>query len=204
MLTLSPPTAPRTETCTCCSWPISSSLSNALGVQETMNRDWLSLNRTAAGSRPSPWRRSQLAPVPPSRQLSATATARPPSATSWADCKTPSRIIASTASQVRRSSARSSSGGLPATWPRQVRAYSEPPSSPRVLPISITRSFEALNPARQTWATSSMIPTIPTTGGGQSEPPLVSLYRLTLPETTGTSSCRQASAIPSTDSLSCQ
>ena len=45
---------------------------------------------------------------------------------------------------------------------------------------------------------------MPITGVGMMPTPLVSLYRLTLPLTTGTPSASHASASPSIASLSCQ
>ena len=52
-------------------------------------------------------------------------------------------------------------------------------------------------------ASCSTTPSIPTTGVGAMSSPAVSLYRLTLPPTTGTSSARQASLMPSIASESC-
>jgi len=48
-----------------------------------------------------------------------------------------------------------------------------------------------------------MSPTIPTTGVGKIEVPLVSLYKETFPDTTGVFNTSQASTIPFVESINC-
>ena len=61
-------------------------------------------------------------------------------------------------------------------------------------------SFSSLNAGPTAFATSSMSPNAPTIGVGNIGVPSVSLYRLALPLTTGTSKAIAASRIPAIDS----
>src|SRR6185312_6875111 len=124
-----------------------------------------SVSSSCSPSVPAP-RKSTWAPWPPARQHSASATAKPPSATSCAERSSPRRTAARIASCALRT-ATTSTSGRPSGSASPRSFASSPPGSDGVNgPANAIASPSAAKPSRPARAASGRRPTIPTTGVG--------------------------------------
>src|SRR6185436_5580430 len=143
-----PPTRPMSAAGTpSCSASASASRSRPAAT-ETTARDADSPNRVAISpnsASAATGGRSTSTPGVPLKQHSATVTAMPPSAQSWADLKSPRAAPATSTRWSPASRARSSAGGTPRTSPCIVFRYSLPPSSGLLSPSRITASPSCWN-----------------------------------------------------------
>ena len=208
-----PPVLPSIDAGTPAASADSNTSDACLGSRVTTMRDGASPNNAASHRDGTPFVNSSDAtnptdPAPPIRpspriQDSASATTNPPSEQSWADMANPSAIRFRQNPCTRRSSARSILG-RPLTRRWIAFRYSLPArSDARAVswpaPSSTTASPSPGNPAPQCCLTSDNRPRPPTMGVGNMAVPWLSLYRLTLPLTTGTPNARHARAMPRID-----
>src|SRR5215472_8549565 len=157
-----PPVSPSASAGTPACAHMAASAGSAPRLTATTARAADSLKRNVAGSAGS----VTMQPVPPARHDSASATARPPSETSWAQTSSSRAAAVTRTSASARSASRSTAGGRPPRWPCRSQAHSEPPNSALVAPRRTIDAPGLPNPDPSRRRTSSWTPSTPTTGVG--------------------------------------